>query len=176
MPTIKHVWLLLVHIAVYGGFANWLGAPLNWFALTYAILLIWVSCTDFIIFEVPDSAVIALIISGTGAHWWLGDPVFQFVLAAVVWGAGFWIVAILARRVLGENGLGLGDVKLMAGIAAWLGLAAPIYVVLCASVAGIAVIVLTQMRNKEALSRKAVAFGPFLCLSAWVIWLSGAGV
>jgi leader peptidase (prepilin peptidase)/N-methyltransferase len=175
IPTIKHIWLALVHIAVYGGFAIWLGESIDWFIMCFAGLLIWVSCTDFAIFEVPDSAVIGLVGSGVGYHWWLGEPAIPYVLAALIWSSGFWAVALVARQAMGEDGLGMGDVKLMAGIATWLGLIAPIYVVLCASIAGIGVIVLTQMRSEEGLSRKVVAFGPFLCLSAWVIWLSEAG-
>jgi len=176
IPPIKHIWLLLVHLAVYGGFAILLGAWLGWPELVYASLLIWVSQTDFVSFEVPDSAVIGLVLSGLGLHWWLDGTVIWYLSAAVLWSVGFWGLSLLARYALGEDGLGLGDVKLMGGIAAWLGFEVPLYVVLCASIAGIGAIIVTQLKQGNELSRKVVAFGPFLCLSAWVFWLIGIAV
>ena len=164
--------MLAVHLAIYGLFWFLSGTGFGWPPAILASLLIWVSSVDFRVYEIPDTASLLLILSGVALNW--QDGALPFVFAAALWGIGFWFVASVAYRVLGEDGLGLGDVKLMAGIAAWLGPVLPIYVVLGASVAAILTILVTQSRKGQEFSRKAVAFGPFLCLSAWVIWMTGA--
>ena len=78
---------------------------------------------------------------------------------------------------MGRDALGLGDVKLMAGVGAWLGIVAPIHVVLLSSVAALGtmiVVTATRGRSVRDLPGTGIAFGPFICLSAWAIWVWGA--
>lgn len=174
IPSIKHVWLLLVHLSLYAAFALWLQVPVNFFSFFFASILIWVSCVDFAIYKIPDTAVVVLLGSGIAYRLWIGEDPFPYLLAAFLWFLAFCSIAVLARRILNEDGLGFGDVKLIGALAVWLGFVSPIFVILSASIAGIAVIVVLRLRDKEPFARKVVAFGPFLCLSTWVIWLSEA--
>ena len=174
MITLNHIPLLLVHLAVYGGFWAVTSFEVSLAIAILGALLIWVSMVDFMIYEIPDTASALLVFSGLALHW--GEGVLPYVNGAVLWAGVFWGMAIAARKALGQDGLGFGDVKLMAGLGAWLGPILPIYVVLCASVAAILTILVTQGGKSDMISRKAVAFGPFLCLSAWAVWLSGAGI
>lgn len=143
-------------------------------AAVLSILLIWVSCVDFVKLEIPDTASALLFL--TGLVFAYSDHLQSSLLAAFCWAALFWVVAKLAKHFLRQDGLGLGDVKLMAGIGAWLGFVLPIYVVLSASVAGTLTILVSEGLKPSALAGKAVAFGPFLCLSTWVLWLREAGL
>ena len=176
MLSLKHITLMLVHIVVYATFFAVSGKGLGVIPAFLVIPLIVASMIDIDRFEIPDLASGFLVLSGLGIALWRSYDFIWFAAGSLVWGLGFLLAAFVARRILGRDALGLGDVKLMAGIGAWLGPALPIYVVLCASVAGILMIVITGLVNRSGVSGKAVAFGPFLCLSAWVVWLNGISI
>ena len=163
-------------MAVYGGFYVMAGGG-PWFAAGLAAVLIWISVVDFECFEIPDLASAILFAGGAAfVAFWPLVPVWEHLLGAVVWPLVFWLVGVVYLRWRGIHGLGFGDVKLMAGIALWVGYFGAVQVVLAASLAGIAVLlaymVLRRGRMAE-IGKSAVAFAPFLCLSAWVEWLQG---
>lgn len=98
------------------------------------------------------------------------------ILGGILWPFLFWAVAELYLKTRGVNGLGFGDVKLMAGIGLWCGAHGTIYVVLSAALAGLVVLSLlavVRSTSIEEIGQSKVAFGPFLCLSAWSVWLLG---
>jgi leader peptidase (prepilin peptidase)/N-methyltransferase len=87
-------------------------------------------------------------------------------LHAAWWGAvaGYcplWLVARAFARVTGHEGLGAGDLKLLAALGAWLGWTAVLPIVLVASIAGICV----NMPRSLLAARgrwQPYPFGPFL--------------
>lgn len=108
--------------------------------------------------------------------------------AAVGFGA-FALVAFAGKVIARKEAMGMGDVWLLAGIGAWLGLAALLPVVLLASIQGSVVGVLLILVGKAQRGpaagapvdadgwvppRNAVPFGPFLALGA-LEWLYLAG-
>ena len=175
MALLKHIPLIAVHMLIYGGLWAVVGSDGTIGTLAFGALLIWVSCRDIAIFEVPDVAVFLLIILGVGTA-----PDLAWAVGSVLlWAAIFLAVRTGARSVLGQEALGLGDVKLMAGLAAWLGPLAPVYVILYASVSAILTLVaLTRVKREKLsdISGTGIAFGPFLCLSAWGGWVWGSGL
>lgn len=172
MATMKHIPLIAVHILVYGLVWALAGGLVDGWTIGFAALLIWVSCRDIAIFEVPDVAAVLLIVLGV-----ISAPHLGWAVGAVLlWAAIFLAIREGARAALGREALGLGDVKLMAGLAAWLGPIAPVYVTLCASVAAIVTLVVLARVKGEKLADirgTGIAFGPFLCLSAWGVWVWG---
>jgi leader peptidase (prepilin peptidase) / N-methyltransferase len=86
-------------------------------------------------------------------------------LATVRWGYA-WI--------RGEEGLGLGDVKLAGAGGAWLTLAAlPLWLGL-ASTAALLAVVLARLRGQPIERTTRVPFGAFLCPALWVVFYLGA--
>ena len=140
-------------------------------------ILIWISISDIESFTIPDTASGVLVVSGLIVTWLLRiDDLWTHLLAIPVWFGIFWAVATIFKAVRGFDGLGLGDAKLMGGAGAWLGLTMPISVVLFASISGICfLLVMKLIQSGDALELKqsAIAFGPFLCLSIWSVWLFG---
>ena len=179
MQLSKQIILLVLHLTVYGGFFLWMGGPVL-LAIGLGLVLIWVSGVDIERFEIPDAASAVLFIGGLGyVAVWPGVQVWLHLLAAILWPLVFWLVGVLYLRWRGVHGLGFGDVKLMAGIALWVGLHGAILVVLAASLSAIAVLLafmVLQHGKIEELGKSAVAFAPFLCLSTWVVWLQGVSL
>jgi leader peptidase (prepilin peptidase)/N-methyltransferase len=127
---------------------------------------------------------------------WSAAPTFPSSLggAAVGWGV-FAALSWGGEKVLKKEALGFGDVWLLGGLGAWLGLGALLPVVLLASiqgsVVGIALVLLGKAQTGERRAneapvadesaadedwippKNAVPFGPFLALGA-VEWLYGA--
>lgn len=172
------VWLVLVHLLVYGLFSV-TSIPLNWSAGVFAVLLIWISVWDFQTLEIPDLAALLLVSSGALVHFVHPTvTLIDGILGGILWPLLFWLVAELYLKTRGVHGLGFGDVKLMAGIGLWCGAYGTIYVVLSAALASLSVLsllALVRSTSIEELGQSRVAFGPFLCLSAWSVWLLGGG-
>lgn len=79
----------------------------------------------------------------------------------------FWAVGQYYFWRTGQEGLGLGDAKLFAASGAWLGPAALPYVLLIAALGG-----LVFLRMRKNAVRREIAFGPWLALGFWLVWIA----
>jgi leader peptidase (prepilin peptidase)/N-methyltransferase len=77
------------------------------------------------------------------------------------------------RYARGRDGIGLGDAKLLAAAGAWVGVEALPTVLLIASLSGSVFASILKLRGMTLTSETRVAFGPFLALSFWLVWLYG---
>lgn len=101
---------------------------------------------------------------------WSSPPIWMS-LAGCLFGFGsFFVMAWTYEKWKGIEGLGLGDVKMMGWIGAWLGLYSVPFVILSASLTGLAVGILAMRRSKDGL-QTAIPFGPFLAVGAYVAWI-----
>jgi len=175
----KLVGLFALHVAIYALLFVLNSRAGGSQTLVLAILLIWISCVDVERFEIPDLASFLLAVSGLTFAWQGGSLLLmQNLLAGAFWSAAFYFVAFVYVRLRGWEGLGFGDVKLIAALGIWFGLIPTTFLILGSALAGILVILvlnLVQTQRARDLSKTGIAFGPFLCLSAWVTWLTGAG-
>jgi leader peptidase (prepilin peptidase)/N-methyltransferase len=135
-------------------------------------LLSWAAFIDIDRFTLPDSLTFGLI--GSGFLWCAftdrADFINHFVAAGVAYG-GLAAVAYAYRRRRGFDGLGGGDAKLLAGAGAWLGWEALPFILLMASLAGIAAFLLIAARERRFDPGRPIPFGPFLALATWMAWL-----
>ena len=94
-------------------------------------------------------------------------PVDSAVGVAI--GAGFLFLVLYAyEKIMGEEGMGLGDVKLLAMIGAFLGWQALPVTILVSSLTGSLVGVGYALVKGESVRKFPVPFGPFLALGAIV--------
>lgn len=98
-------------------------------------------------------------------------------LGALAGGGGLWLIAWTYRRIRGQDGLGLGDAKLMLLVGALLGpVAVPLTLfagaVLALPVGLVAAGRASRQGEGEGL-RTALPFGPFLCAGAAAFLLAG---
>lgn len=137
------------------------------------LTLIWISVVDFSTRLISNLANLLLFLIGLLFVATVSpENVAYHMVGAVVWGGLFWGIALVYERARGEIGLGLGDVKLMFGTGIWLGPILPIYVVLIASLSGcITMLAQSYLRGSNISRSASIAFGPFLALSLWGVWL-----
>lgn len=101
-----------------------------------------------------------------------GDILWWQSLLGVFFGGGlFFLIAFLYEKLAGREGLGGGDVKLLAMIGAWQGWQSILLVVVLSSFVG-SVVGITMMVIQRKNLKFAIPFGPFLALGAviYLIW------
>lgn len=145
----------------------WIGCILGWDLLTLAII----DWRDGIL---PDGLTLPLIPLGLLAAV-LGDPdrLWPHVLGAFAGFAAFALIRWGYRRLRGREGLGFGDVKLLAAAGAfvsWEGLPS---VVLIAAMIGLGLALARSLAGRRLALDERLAFGPALCLGLWLVWLYG---
>jgi leader peptidase (prepilin peptidase)/N-methyltransferase len=127
----------------------------------------------------PDTVTLGALASGLIAAAALdpGEPALAAATAALR-AAGTAAVLFGVRwgyeRLRGREGLGLGDIKLAAGIGAWLPLAA---IPLCfgfAASAALLLVLLAQLCGRPVEPTTRLPFGAFLCPALWVVFYVGA--
>lgn len=166
-------------IGACGAIAAWACfAALGNLALGLSLLLGWallvLAAVDWLAFRLPDMITLPLIVAGLIAAQLLpGEHVLEHLAAALIGYTTFWAIAWVFRQLRGKEGLGLGDAKLAAAAGSWLGLVSLPSVLLLASVAGIAwVLMRTLFKGRAALSER-IAFGIPLCAAIWIVRLYG---
>jgi leader peptidase (prepilin peptidase)/N-methyltransferase len=90
----------------------------------------------------------------------------------VAGGGSLWLVAVVYRRFRGREGMGMGDVKLLALIGALVGPEGVLFTVLAASIMGTMAGLLAALRHGKGL-QQAIPFGPFLASGAIVYLFFG---
>jgi leader peptidase (prepilin peptidase)/N-methyltransferase len=125
--------------------------------------LAWIDLRDGII---PDW--LNLLVAATGvvrmvalAGW---TPAVAVLCEGVVIGAVVWLLRWLYFKWRKFHGLGLGDVKLLAASAVWIGVAGVPMQLLIASITALAAAGLMQLSQRTVTRQTALPFGPFLAL------------
>lgn len=151
------------------------GAAFLWCLLALAL-------ADLRRYRLPDALTaallflaVALALAGSGAGAAADSHAGRLAAAlvgALVGGGVFWALRAGYRMMTGREGMGAGDVKLMAGIGAGLGASALPMVALLAGLSGLALAWWRARRRGRKLSRTArVPFGALLAAAAAAVWL-----
>lgn len=96
----------------------------------------------------------------------------QALLGLLIGGGIFLFLALISPLIYGRPALGMGDVKLMAGFGAWMGVKLTILTIIIGSIIG-AVIGTTWMWIQGESLRTEIPFGPFLCAGGIIVWIVG---
>ena len=163
-------------------------------ALFWLLLGIYpVSAVDFKYKLIPDSISVGGIVAGLIISFIPGGmtPV-ESLVGAVAAGGGLYLLGWVATKVLNKAAMGFGDVKLLAGFGAIMGVTRAVEVLVVASILGILIMVpyakIAEKRAaKKAAENKAsqnndaaedegagqIPFGPFLAVAAPFMYLWG---
>lgn len=126
---------------------------------------------------VPNLYGIGMLTEGALAGW----PVWAQSLAgaaigALVGGGSLWLVGWLWERLRGVEAMGLGDVKMMFMVGAFLGWPLTVLTIFLGVLTGSVIGVALMLRRGERDMRMLLPFGIFLGLGAIISLLTGAAI
>jgi leader peptidase (prepilin peptidase)/N-methyltransferase len=128
--------------------------------------LIVISCIDLEFRIIPDALSLGGVLVGIGFSFFRVDFGYKDALLGVLLGGGvLWAIAFLYELVRKQEGMGGGDIKLLAMIGAFLGYKAVLVTVFVSAFVG-SVVGVTLMLLKGKDRKYAIPFGPFLALAA----------
>jgi leader peptidase (prepilin peptidase)/N-methyltransferase len=145
--------------------------------LIEALIFIWmVVCASFIDLDhmiLPDKFTLTGIVLGLIGAAINPEREFLPALYGVLAGGGFlWAVAYLYYAIRGREGMGGGDIKLLAWIGAVMTWQAVPITILVSSVIGSIVGIILAIRTKDGMTL-AIPFGPYLAGAALLYLLAG---
>jgi leader peptidase (prepilin peptidase)/N-methyltransferase len=159
----KHLWA-----------AVWLGALWAWLSAGFvggAILaagLLLLSVVDFKTLTLPNALVLPLLACGLALAPLNDQTYLGSVMGAVIGGGSFFALAWGVEKFLGKQGLGMGDVKLLAALGAWVGPLGLLPVVLFSSWAALGYALYLRWNGKKGVR---IPFGPFLATGGWLAYI-----
>jgi len=116
---------------------------------------------------IPDVISLPGILVGLAVSWFHPHMSFKDSLIGVLVGGGtLYLVASGYHLLTKREGMGGGDIKLLAMIGAFIGWRGVLFTILCSSFIGAVVGLALILASSEADSKYAVPFGPFLSLGA----------
>ena len=133
----------------------------------------------------PDSITLPLLWLGLICNYFgLFTDLYSALMGAVAGYGIFWLIHVLFKLIAGKEGMGLGDLKLLAMLGAWAGWEALASIIFISSLLGSLVgIYLVFLRGRQRLPRRGarqepaqIAFGPFLALAGWLSLVWGLNV
>jgi leader peptidase (prepilin peptidase) / N-methyltransferase len=174
-PAVEVICLLL-SLLTWWKFGN----PLEYF-LYFCLLIIPLVIISFIDLEhriIPNEISIPGIFVGIGVHTILagsggyGAAAIDSIIGAVAGGGALFLVAFVYEKIKKQEGLGGGDIKLIAMLGAFFGWRASIFILFASSVIGSIVgLLMIAVLRKDM--KYAIPFGPFLAAAGLVYLFVG---
>jgi leader peptidase (prepilin peptidase)/N-methyltransferase len=140
--------------------------------LLFTAVLIALFGTDYDVQRLPDVITLPGIVTGALLSLWVAPgPIAS--LAGVALGAAVLLLVRWAwKRLTGVDGMGLGDVKMLAMIGAFLGWRQVLVVLFLASLMGAAVGLALAAAGRRSMQAR-LPFGTFLAVAAYAASLAG---
>ena len=140
--------------------------------IVFTAILIVLFGTDLETQRLPNVITYPGIVVGLAFSFWVPPGFVACAFGALSGAAVLWLIRFVWKRATGVDGMGLGDVKMLAMIGAFLGWRQIGVVLFLSSLAGAIVgIALAGFRNKSLQTR--LPFGTFLAAAAFVASLVG---
>lgn len=150
----------------------------SWTTIEYIILvaaLIPASVIDLDHFLLPDVITLPGLAIGLGGAALNPERSFWESLLGALLGGGFlWSIGAIYRNVRKQEGMGGGDIKLLAWLGAVLGWQAIPFVIIVASLSG-SVLGLALAPAQQRGLKTVIPFGPYLAAAALLCVLGGQG-
>jgi leader peptidase (prepilin peptidase)/N-methyltransferase len=138
-------------------------------AVLLPFALLWVLCAAIAWIDIRDGIIpdwLNLAIAGLGLVRIMTTSDLSAAIQAagegIAIGAVFWLLRRLYFAYRGIQGLGLGDVKLLAAAGIWVGVAGIPIVLLIATMTALACAGVMQLSGRALSAQTPLSFGPFL--------------
>jgi len=138
-----------------------------WIQVPLILVLVCLAYIDLRTFRLPDAITLPLIFSGLLFNGFFQEGLISFqdsVIGAISGYASLWLLNFLYRQTKKQDGIGMGDAKLLAALGTWLGWFALPGILLIASLTGLIGGFIWLQWNKQN-HRSAFPFGPFLVIA-----------
>ncbi len=150
----------------------------NWFlleVLVFLFMLVICSFIDIDHFILPDKLTlpgIGIGLLGAMLNPFEGRTLVDSILGVLLGGGFLWALAEGYAALRKKEGMGGGDIKLLAWMGAVLGWKAIPFIIVASSLVGSVGGLLTGFRNKEGMNA-VIPFGPYLVLGALIYLFGG---
>jgi len=174
--SIRYPLIEALTAAMFAG-AWWYYGPGTLFSsrIIFGSMLVALFAIDLEHQLLPNAITLPGVVVGF-AFSFVNDPGWLASLIGIVAGGGsLFAIAEVYYRVRREEGLGMGDVKMLAMIGAFLGWKMALFTLMMASVAG-SVVGLVLIVSRRGGMKYALPFGTFLALGAAVAGSVGPGL
>jgi leader peptidase (prepilin peptidase)/N-methyltransferase len=158
--------LFLLHYAQFG----W--SPLLIARLVFACALVVLFAIDLEHHLLPDVITLPGIVVGLIFSIWLPPGIVAALIGVLIGGGALWLIGEAYYRYSGQEGMGGGDVKMLAMIGAFLGWKLVILTLVLSSVAG-SIIGMALIASRRGGMKYELPYGTFLALGALVSSLVG---
>lgn len=163
------------------------------FGFTFVFCVLFVFCSALVVITfidlehqiIPDEISLPGIVIGFVLSFFIvGHSWMNSLLGILLGGGSLFMVAWSYQRLTGKDGMGGGDIKLLAMMGAFLGWKAVLFIIFASSLIG-SVVGVTIMVLQKKDSKLAIPFGPYLAFGAvlyifygrtiirWYLGLSG---
>lgn len=165
--------IIVVVMTLWGG---WVGAQAASLAvaasaLIVTALLLCVALVDLQTRRIPDALALALLTWAVVQILWLGQPGWGAAALGLVVTVGL----VLLVRLFLPGALGLGDAKLEAATGALLGYPVALAAVFAGVLAGGLAAALLLFTGRAG-RKDPLAYGPYLALGAWLVYVRMLGL
>ena len=139
--------------------------------LTYYALCIRLAWIDMRTGLLPDRLTCPLLWLGLTFNLFISDSMAADAVAGALLGYGFfWTIYWIFIKLRGYEGLGFGDVKLLAALGAWHGWLSIFDIVFYAAVSGCTLMLSGRLFcTKRVTLKTPLPFGPFLVAAGFII-------
>jgi leader peptidase (prepilin peptidase)/N-methyltransferase len=153
----------LFAVAVYLKFGMSLEALIIYCFIASLIIIIYIDIDHWII---PDSISLPGILVGFAVSFFVDRIHYtDSILGILIGGGTLWLVAFVYQLLTKKEGMGGGDIKLLAMIGAFLGWQGVILTIFLSSVIGTVANVPGMLLSKKFFNYK-LPFGPFIAIAA----------
>ena len=165
--------------ALFAAVAAYYGV--TWTTLEYLILVFGLVVGSFIDLDhmiLPDEITLGGLALGLlGAALNPERDFMEALIGVLVGGGSLWLVAYIYFVFTGRDGLGGGDIKLLAWLGSLLGWKAIPFIILFSSMTGSVVGLLLSRKSSEGL-KTVIPFGPFIAAAAvfYLLGLKSVGI
>jgi leader peptidase (prepilin peptidase)/N-methyltransferase len=170
------VWLKLTpweHPPQHG--IDFIKVPIYWLVIAGLIVATFI---DFEHYIIPNEITLGGIVAGlvlSAIHPQLMDTssiwvsLFRSLLGIIVGGATLLAIAIVGEKIFKKEAMGMGDVKLIAAIGAFLGWQATLFTTFVSSLFGGVVGLILVLGSKKGWQSR-IPYGPYIALGA-LLWI-----
>ena len=144
--------------------------------LLFVDSLVVISFIDLSYKIIPNTISLPGILLGFFDSLFSNHLSWQESFIGIIVGGGFlYIIAVIFEGVTGKQGMGMGDVKLLAMIGAWMGWKALPFIILVSSLTGSILGAAALLVTKKSLRMK-IPFGPFLSFGGVIFLFLGKDI